>query len=117
MRMQHCNRAGDALELFVILTECFQRTPATLDDHVIHLPLVLPCQSPELFGNRKGDQKIIGGNLFFELPFQPLLALMRLAMRTVPMPAGMRYILVMITVSAANQHLWALRRTTDAGGR
>jgi len=85
--MQYRNRTGNTLKLFVILAEGFQRLPATLEHCSEYLSLVLPCQRSKLFGNGKGDHKIIGWDLLPQLSLQPLLALVRLAMRAVPMTA------------------------------
>ena len=51
---------------------------------------MLPGQRPKFGRQGEGQQKILGGHLFVELSFQPLLALMMLAMGTIAMTAGMR---------------------------
>ena len=46
-------------------------------------------QRPKFGRQGEGQQKILGWHLLFELPFQPLLAFMMLAMGTIAMAAGM----------------------------
>ena len=71
--------------------------------------LMLPGQRPKLFGQGEGQQKILGRHLFFELPFQPVLAFMMLAMGTIAMAAGMRDEDLFFAAVALRQQHWALR--------
>jgi len=64
-----------------------------------------PCQRPELRRQCESQKKILGGNLFLELTFQPLLAFMVLAVRTVAMGAGMRHENLAVALRALRQHL------------
>jgi len=73
---------------------------------------MLPGQRPKLFGQGEGQQKILGWHLFFELPFQPLLAFMMLAMGTIAMAAGMRDEDLFFAAIASCQHHRTLRDTT-----
>ena len=59
----------------------------------------------------KKTQKILGRHLFFELPFQPLLAFMMLAMVAIAMAAGMRDEDLFFAAVALRQHHRALRGT------
>ena len=70
---------------------------------------MLPSQRPKFGWQGEGQQKILGRYLFFELPFQPLLALMMLAMRTIAMSAGMRDEDLFIAAVALRHHDGALR--------
>ena len=80
--------ARGALELLVVFTKHPHALPAAEDHQGIEHALMLPSQWPELLGQGEGQEKILGGHLFLELTFQPLLALMVLAVRTVAMAAG-----------------------------
>ena len=70
---------------------------------------MLPSQRPKFGRQGEGQQKILGRDLFLELPFQPLLALMMLAMRTIAMAAGMRDEDLFFAADALRQHHRALR--------
>ena len=70
---------------------------------------MLPGQRPKFGRQGEGQQKIFGRDLFVELPFQPLLALMMLAMRTIAMSAGMRDEDLFIAAVALRHHDGALR--------
>jgi hypothetical protein len=70
---------------------------------------MLPGQRTQFFGQGEGQQKILGRHLLFELPFQPLLALVVLAMGTVAMAAGMRDEHLFFAAVALRQHHRTLR--------
>ena len=53
----------------------------------------------------EGHQEIVGGHALLQLTFEPLLAVVMLAMRTVPMTAGMGYPVTMIAVGALHLHV------------
>ncbi|MDA3903970.1 MAG: hypothetical protein PF441_11050 [Desulfuromusa sp.] len=60
--------------------------------------LIFPGKLSQLFGERKGDQIILGRQLFVELIFNPLLTFMILAMGTISMTAGMGCIAMSSTI-------------------
>jgi len=69
--------------------------------------LIFPGKLSQLSGERKGDQIILGRQLFVELIFNPLLTFMILAMGTISMAAGMGYIAMSstIVIGALGQHM------------
>jgi len=69
-------------------------------------------QRTQFFGQGEGQQEILGGHSFFELPFQPLLGLMMLAMRTIAMATGMWDEHLFFAAIALRQHHGALRGAT-----
>ncbi len=89
MGVQNRYGAGGTLKLLVVVSKGPYGLPATADHQGIERALMAPCQRPELLGQGESQEKILGGHLFVELTFQPLLALMVLAVRTVAMAAGM----------------------------
>ncbi len=105
MGVQDRDGARRTLELRVVLTKRAHRLPATAGHEVIEGALMEPGQRPELFGQGEGHQKILGGDLFLELTFQPLLAFMVLAVRTVAMAAGMRHQDLVVALGTLRQHL------------
>ena len=70
---------------------------------------MLSGQRPKFGRQGEGQQKILGRHLFVELPFQPLLAFMMLAMGTIAMAAGMRDEDLFIAAVALRHHDGALR--------
>lgn len=48
-----------------------------------------PDKRPQGFRDSEGDEEVWPGKLFFQLVVQPLLGFMMLALRTVPVAAGM----------------------------
>ena len=70
---------------------------------------MLPSQGTQFFGQGEGQQKIVGRHLFFELPLQPLLALVVLAMGATAMAAGMWEEDLFFAVIALRQQHRALR--------
>ncbi len=81
--------ARRTLELLVVVSKHPHCLPATAGHQCIERALVPPCQRPELLGQGERQETVLGRHLFLELTFQPLLALMVLAVRTVAMAAGM----------------------------
>jgi len=69
--------------------------------------LVREGQRPEFSGQRKGQQKVLGGDLFLHLALQPLLALVVLTVRAVAVTAGVRYQFLMVAIRAFDLHLRA----------
>jgi len=63
----------------------------------------------QLSGECKGEQIVLGRQLFVELIFNPLLTFMILAMGTISMTAGMGYIAMSLTIviSTHGQHMRA----------
>lgn len=72
--------------------------------------LVFPCQIPELPGQRKGDQAILTRQALVKLAFQPLLALVVLAMGAVSVAAGMGniYLFAALVIRTLGQHVWSM---------
>jgi hypothetical protein len=69
--------------------------------------LIFPGKLPQLSGECKGEQIVLGRQLFVELIFNPLPAFMILTMGTISMAAGMGYIAMSstIVISAPGQHV------------
>ena len=72
---------------------------------------MLPCQRSELFGQGESDHEIVSRNLPLDLAFQPLLALMVLAVGAVAMAARMWHKHLIVALIALSQHDRALRGT------
>ena len=68
-----------------------------------------PSHCPKTGRQGEGQQKVLGRHLFVELPFQPLLAFMMLAMRAIAMAAGMGDEDLFFAAVALRQQHWALR--------
>ena len=117
VRMQHCDGAGRALKLSVVLAEGMHRLPTTPHEQIVDEALVRPGQCPEFCGQGECQQKVLGGHLLPHLAFQPLLTLMMLAVRAMAMAAGMRHPLLMLTFQALNLHLGAGLRAALFYGR
>jgi len=109
MGVQYADGPSLPLQLRIVLREGFEGLPATPDHQVIETALMLPSQRTQFFGHGEGQQKILGRHLFFELPFQPLLALMMLAMGATAMSAGMRNEDLFFAAVALRQHHRTLR--------
>jgi hypothetical protein len=107
VRVQHRNGAGSALQLLVVVAESTHRFPTTLHQRRVHHALVRPGERPEFGRQGKGQQEILGGHLFLQLAFQPLLALVMLAVGAVAMAAGVRQQFLMVTFGALDLHLAA----------
>ena len=104
MRVQDRDGPGASLKLAVILCERLDALPTAARHQGVERALMAPCQGPELFGQREGQQEILGGQLFFELTFQPLLTLMMLAVWAVAVPAGVRHKERVVTFGALCLH-------------
>jgi hypothetical protein len=75
MGVQYADGTRLSLQLRVVLREGFGRLPAATGHQAIKCTLMLPSQRTQFFGQGEGQQKILGRHLLFELPFQPLPAL------------------------------------------
>jgi len=92
------------------LGECFQNALSAGKHQGIDFFLVFPSMIPELFGEGKGDQIVVGRQALAQLIFDPLLVFMVLAMGTVPMATGMWNVdlLFAIVIGTLCQHMWAM---------
>lgn len=74
------------------------------------MSLIFPGKVPELFGEGKGDQVVLGWQSLAQLILDPLLIFMVLAMGTAPVTAGMRDIgeLSAVVIGALCQHVRAI---------
>lgn len=95
---------------FVIPGKGFQRIPDRVKHQRVDGFLISPGEIPELFGYGKSDKKIGGWQALVQLLFDPLLTFMVLAMRAVPVAAGMRNIdfLSTLMIRALCQHMLAM---------
>jgi hypothetical protein len=100
---------GDPAEFFVVFGKCLQSILYTGKHQGIDLSLIFPGKVPELFGEGKGDQIILGWQPLAQLILDPLLIFMVLAMGTAPVTAGMRDIgeLSAVVIGALCQHVRA----------
>jgi len=113
MGVQHAHRAGPAMQLFVVLAEGADRRPGAFEQQCIEEALMAPGQIPEFRRYGEGEQEIVGRDLALELAFQPLLALVMLAMRATAMPTGMRHEAFLVAGRTTGQHA---RRQGRAAG-
>ena len=88
--MQHRDGAGRALQLPIVAGEGAQRFPTATHQGVVDHRLVRPGQQPEFRRQGEGQQEVLRRHLLLQLPFQPLLAFMMLAVRAMSMAAGVR---------------------------
>ncbi len=100
MGVQYGDGAGVSLKLSVVLRKGFDRLPATANHQIIQGALLLPGQRSEFLRQGEGQQKILGGHLPLQLPLQPLLRFVRLAVGTVAMAAGVWHEALAIAVIA-----------------
>ena len=107
MGVQHCDSAWRAPQLLVVPAECAQGLPTATQEQIVEGLLVSKGQRAEFGGHGKGDQKVFGRHQPFHLPFQPLLALVTLAVRAVAMAARVRNQDLVFTRRAADLHLGA----------
>ena len=105
MGVQDRDGARGTLKLLVVVRNGAHCLPATAGHQCIEGALMVPCQGSELRGQGEGQKKILGRHLFLELPLQPFLALMVLAVRTVAMAAGMRHEKLAVALGALRQHV------------
>jgi len=104
IRVQDRNGAGRALQLLVVLAESTHRIPTTLHQRRVNDALVRAGERPEFRGKDKSQQKILGRQRLLQLTFQPLLALMVLAVWAVAMAARVRHQLLMVTARTFDLH-------------
>ena len=117
VRVQDRDRPRRPLQLPVVLTETVHRFPGTAHQE-IEDDVGVRRSEPAPFGRqREGQQKVAGRDQALHLTFQPLLALVVLAMRAKAMAAGMRNEVVVGTVAALNLHHRAGRAAAIAHGR
>ena len=105
MGVQDRDGAGRTLKLLVVVREHPHCLPATAGHQGIEGALMAPCQRPERLRQSESQEKILGGHLFSELTFQPLLAFMVLAVRTVAMTAGVGHEKLAVALGALRQHV------------
>ena len=91
VRMQHRDGAGCAPQLFVVLAEGAHRLPGAAHEQIVDDALVRKDERPEFRGQGEGQEKVLGGDLLLQLPFQPLLTLIVLTVGAVAVAAGMRH--------------------------
>jgi hypothetical protein len=72
--------------------------------------LIFPSQPPKLLGKGKGDEVVLGGKKLVQLIINPFMAFMVLAMRAIPVAAGMWDICLASTlrIGASGQHVRAM---------
>jgi len=86
--MKYGRKSGFTSELFVISGKGLQGIPDTVEQKGVDRLLISPGKIPELLGNGECDQVIRSRQPFVQLLFDPLAAFMILAMRAVPVAAG-----------------------------
>ena len=91
VRVQHRHRARSATQLLVVLAEGVHRRPSTADDEFVQLALVMPSQLAELCGQGEREHEILARHQLLQLLVDPALRLEGLALRAVPVAAGMRH--------------------------
>jgi hypothetical protein len=104
VRVQHRDSPRCALQLPVALTEAQHGFPGRAHQQGKRDVGVRGDESAEFGRQGKGQQEIFGRNEPLRLPFQPLLALMVLAVRAKSMAAGMRNQTVVRAVGALKLH-------------
>ena len=72
-----------------------------------------PGERPEFGGQGEGRQKVLGGDLLLQLPFQPLLTLVVLTVRPVAVAAGVRHPCPLRALGALDLHHGAARRAAE----
>jgi hypothetical protein len=87
--VQHRDGARAALKLAVVAGEGRERVPSAAHQSIVEHVLMRPGERPELGRQGEGEQEVLGRQLPLQLSFQPLLALVVLAVRAVAMTAGM----------------------------
>lgn len=90
VRVQHRHSTRGATQLLVILAEGVHRGPGVADDELVQLALVPPGQCTELCGQGEGDHEILARHQFLQLLVDPALRFVGLALRAMPVAAGMR---------------------------
>ena len=117
MRVQDRDRPRRPLQLPVVLAEAVHRLPGTAYQGVEDDVGVRRGESAPFSRQREGQQKVVGRDQALHLTFQPLLALVVLAVRAKAMAAGVRNEVVVGTVVALNRHHRAGRAAAIAQGR
>lgn len=107
VRMQNSDRPRGALQLPVVLTEGAHRLPTAAQEQIVGLALMCPGQCPEFGRQSEGQQEVLGGNLFPQLPLQPLLTLVVLTVWAVAVTAGMWNQRLVVAFGAMKLHLRA----------
>jgi hypothetical protein len=81
--------------------------------------LVFPCQIPQLPGQREGNQEVLARQPLVKLAFQPLAALVVLAMRAVSVAAGVGNIhpFTAPVIRTLGQHVWSMLMSASGHGR
>ena len=115
--MQNRDGTGRTPQLLVVLGERAHSLPTTTYEQVVDDALVRTSQPPEFRRQGKSQQKVFGWYLFLQLPFQPLLAFVVLAVRAVAMAAGVRHQDLMLAPRALHLHLGAGLRAAVSHGR
>ena len=115
--VQYGDGAGGSFELLVVLAERVHRVPARAHHQIVDQFLVSPAQRPQFGRQRERQQEVLGRHLLGDLAFQPLLALVMLAMRAMAMAAGMRHQDLMVATLALDLHLQAGLGTASGHGR
>lgn len=82
VRMQHCNRAGFALQLPVVPAERLHRRPGAGEQGGVDRFGVPEGHGSQFAGQGEGEQEVLGGHPQLALTFEPTLALELLAVRT-----------------------------------
>ena len=80
MGVQDRDRAGCALKLGITLAELLQCLPTAAQQLFVDEFLMRKCQWVQLGWQGEGEQKVLRWHLLLQLPIQPLLRLMMLAM-------------------------------------
>ncbi len=101
--VQHRHRAGRALQLFVVPAEGAQRCPSAVEQDGVERALMLPGQRLQFCRQGECEQEVVGRHVALELPFQPLLAFVVLAVRATAMAAGMGHQTGLVTGAARRQ--------------
>ncbi len=89
MGMENGGKSSCSAELFIVFGKRFQDILNTGEHQGIDDFLISPGKIPELFWKGKCDQVVLGRQQLTQLIINPLLVFMVLAMRTIPVAAGM----------------------------
>ena len=90
--VQDTEKAGQiATDKGVIRGQLFNGRRRSLEHGAVTPALVTADDKPQTAGNREGDHEMMSGQLALKLFFQPGLAFLVLALRTVSIAAGLKY--------------------------
>jgi len=117
MGMEHRHGAGRALKLLVVAAEGQQRLPGALHQQAIERLWMGQGQGAKFRRQGEGQQEVRAGHQRFPLPFQPLLALVVLAVGTQPVAAGMGHEDLLFAVGTVRLHPGAERSAAGFHGR